>query len=80
MAGSSRRGDEDGPRAPGLDVSEDVVALHGIDLAVRTPQSPERADLAPERRTLDFTFEHGMTRCSVPEVLGHQIIVFEGSP
>jgi hypothetical protein len=64
-------------RAPDLDIIEDVVDLHGVDLAVRTAQAPRRVYLAPERRALDFTFERGVTRCSVPEVRGHQMVVFE---
>jgi hypothetical protein len=64
-------------RAPDLDVIEDVVPLHGVDLAVRTAHAPARVYLAPEQRALDFAFERGVTRCVVPEVRGHQIVVFE---
>jgi hypothetical protein len=63
-------------RAPDLDIIEDIVPLHGLDLAVRTVQKPENVYLAPERKDIEFTFRDGVTRCTVPVLRGHQMVVF----
>jgi hypothetical protein len=65
-------------RAPELDIIEDVVPLHDVELAVRTDQPPAKVYLAPEQQELEFAFDGGTAHCTVPVVRGHQMVVFEG--
>lgn len=64
-------------RASRLDIIEDILPLHDISLAVRTGDKPGRVYLAPQKTDLAFSYGGGVTRCTVPVVRGHQIIVFE---
>ncbi|NPV07229.1 MAG: beta-galactosidase [Anaerolineae bacterium] len=64
-------------RTPDIDIIEDVVPLSNVRLSVRLGGPPRRVYLAPEGR--DLCWEYGEERASVvvPEVRGHQMVVFE---
>lgn len=64
-------------RAPDLDIVEDVIPLVNIDLALRLDRAPARAYLAPQRQPLPLSYRDGYACVAVPEVRGHQIVVFE---
>jgi hypothetical protein len=64
-------------RSPDLDIIEDIVPLHHVDVNVQTVDPPKQVYLAPERHPLDFTVDSGITHCTVPVVRGHQIVVLE---
>ncbi|MDQ3809170.1 MAG: beta-galactosidase, partial [Chloroflexota bacterium] len=70
-------------RAPDLDVLEDVVPLHDVDLVARTRQPSRRVYLAPQGQDLEFAVAaipgtHDQTVSTrVPLVAGHQMVVFE---
>ena len=62
-----------------VDIVEEVIPLFDVELCVKLPGKPARAYLAPSQRELAFTFENGYARVVVPEVRGHQMVVFEAS-
>ncbi len=64
-------------RCEDIDVIEDVIPLYNIQLKVKLPQSPKGVYCAPEQILLDFEFKNGYVDICVPEVNGHQMIVFE---
>jgi len=65
-------------RTPDIDIVEDVIPLVNLKLALRTDQRPRQAYLAPQRQSLKFDFADGYAQVVVPEVRGHQMVVFEG--
>jgi len=64
-------------RAADLDIVEDVIPLRDVALALRTEQVPKQIFLAPQRHILKFDHRQGYAHVIVPEVNGHQMIVFE---
>ena len=56
---------------------EDILPLYGVKLAVRTDAPVKRVYLAPQGDELDFSQKDDMTEVTVPEVLCHQMVVFE---
>ena len=64
-------------RASRIDIVEDVVPLYDVPLAVRSDLAPRRVYLAPQGRDLPFVRDSSYIRCRVPEVRGHQMVVFE---
>jgi hypothetical protein len=60
-----------------IEVIEDLVPLHDIEVALRTPSRPTRVSLAPGGGDLQFTYEDGVARTTVPTVYCHQMVVFE---
>ena len=67
------------PERRGLefDTIEDVIPLHNVALSVRTQQRPNRIYLAPSGENLAFTHSGGYAACTVPRVVGHQMVVLE---
>ncbi|HEX5481235.1 MAG TPA: hypothetical protein VFZ08_01260, partial [Terriglobia bacterium] len=64
-------------RAPDLDVVEDVIPLARVRLALRMEHSPSRVYLAPQKEDLKLSYAEGYAHVIVPEVNGHQMVVFE---
>jgi hypothetical protein len=64
-------------RTPDIDIVEDVIPLVNLKLALRAEQRPERVYLAPQRQGLKFNYSVGYAEVIVPEVRGHQMVVFE---
>ncbi len=64
-------------RAPDLDVVEDVIRLAEVKLALRVDRRPAKAYLAPQRHDLTLDYAQGYAYVVVPEVNGHQMVVFE---
>jgi hypothetical protein len=64
-------------RTPDLDLLEDVIPLHDVDVAVRTGWIPGAAYVAPERAALDVTMNDDYAHVPIPEVRGHAMIVME---
>jgi hypothetical protein len=64
-------------RAPEVDIVEDVIPLHNVNLAARLEQRPRQVYLAPQRRDLPFEWAGGYARTVVPTLEGYQMIVFE---
>jgi hypothetical protein len=64
-------------RAPDLDIVEDVIALTQVKLALQLEHRPARVYLAPQRHELSFEYTRGYAHAVVPQVNGHQMVVFE---
>jgi hypothetical protein len=64
-------------RGKGVEYIEEAYPIKDIYLAVRTGEAPKEVYLAPSRKRLKFEFDGQYTSCLVPEVLIHQMIVFE---
>jgi hypothetical protein len=64
-------------RSPDLDIIEDVIPLVNVNLQFRLESAPKRVYLAPQRQKVAFEYKQGYARVTVPEVRGHQMVVFE---
>ena len=64
-------------RALDLDIIEDVVPLINVQVKVKTAITPSRVYLAPQNEDLEYTFNDSYTACTIPQIKGHQIVVFE---
>ena len=64
-------------RGTDIDVVEDVIPLFNIPLSVKASRRPRQVYLAPGLQTLPWTFDNGYVQCTVPEVIGHAMVVVE---
>jgi hypothetical protein len=64
-----RRGEE-------IDIVEDLLPLHDVRIGVRTAEPVTDVELAPSRAVVGHETIDGVTWVTVPEVAGHQVIVF----
>jgi len=64
-------------RAPNLDLIEDIVPIFDVRLSLRLARRPKRVYLAPSQTPLEFRYAAGRVELSVPEVRGHEMVVFE---
>lgn len=64
-------------RSEAIDIIEDVIPLYSIKLEVKLPVKPVKVYLAPSGKALDYKYEDGYVKVTVPEVRGHEMIVFE---
>lgn len=62
-------------RGQGIEVIEDLVPLHAVEVAVRRAARPSRVSLAPEGGELPFAWEDGRVRFTVPIVHPHAMVV-----
>ena len=53
-------------RGKGLDVVEDVIPLHDVELSVRAGARPSAVLLAPEGQPVAWEYEHGYVRFRLP--------------
>lgn len=60
-----------------IDIVEDVIPLHRVGLSIRLVTAPRQAYLAPQGEPLEFNYSGGRAQVVVPEVRGHQMVVFE---
>ena len=58
-------------------VIEDLVPLRGIALTVRVPQAIRAARLPLDGQELTATLSGGALQVTVPQMQGHQVVVFE---
>lgn len=65
-------------RGKDLDVIEDVLPLHDVQLSVRVAVRPSAVRLVPEDRAVDWTYEDGYVGFAVPKVEGYQIVQIIG--
>ena len=64
-------------RGQAFDTIEDVIPLYNVRLAFKTNEQPKRVYLAPSGEELEFSYESGYVRLTVPEVVGYQVVVAE---
>lgn len=61
-------------RGKGLDVIEDVLPLHDVEISVRAECQPHSVQLVPEMQPVEWAWEDGYVRFRVPRVNGYQIV------
>lgn len=64
-------------RGQGIQVIEDLVPLHNVQVQLRIEQQPARVYLAPQNIDLDYVVENGYLKVTVPQLLCHQMVVVE---
>ncbi len=64
-------------RYDGIDTIEDIIPLYNISLKVKLPKKPDKAYLAPSGKALSVATEGEYTTVVIPEVTGHEMVVFE---
>ncbi len=64
-------------RTPEIDLVEDALPLREILVAVRLASRPTAVRLVPDGGSLEFDWDDGYARFTVPEVRGHQMIAVE---
>jgi hypothetical protein len=60
-----------------VEIIEDVIPLYNVAVQVRMGKKPAKVYTAPEGVPLGYTYEKDYVSCTVPEVRGHQMLVFE---
>ena len=56
---------------------EDVIPLYDIELSVRLNAPPSAVYIAPERRSLNYSWDGDRAAATIPQVHGHVMVVFE---
>jgi len=64
-------------RAQGLDIVEDIVPIFNVRVSLRLSQRPRRVYIAPSQAKLPLDYENGRAEVILPEVRGHEMVVFE---
>ncbi|MGQ9630564.1 MAG: alpha-L-fucosidase [bacterium] len=64
-------------RTKDIDIIEDVVPLANVNVSLKMAKRPGRVYLAPSKSDIPFLYEGGRVNCTVPEVRGHGMVVFE---
>lgn len=62
-------------RGKNVEVIEDLIPLHQVEVSVRRPAAPAAVRLAPDGATLPFTYADGRVTFTVPRLLCHQMVV-----
>lgn len=66
-------------RGQGLDVIEDVLPLHDVEVSIRAERQPQAVELVPERQAVEWTWQDGYVRVRIPRVNGYQIVRLQGA-
>lgn len=64
-------------RGNGIEIIEDIVPVHNINVELKLPKTIKNAYLAPQREALPFTQENGTVSFVVEKVDCHQMVVLE---
>ena len=64
-------------RAQGLDIVEDIVPILSVRVSLRLAKRPRRVYTAPSQAKVPFDYENGRAELVLPEVRGHEMVVFE---
>lgn len=64
-------------RCEEIDIIEDKIPLYNLHFKVKLPGKPLRCYLAPAFEQVDFKYEDGYANFIMPEVCGHQMMIFE---
>jgi len=64
-------------RTAQLDIIEDVVSLHNVEIVVRPDFTPRRVYEAPSGQDLPFVWQDGQARLTLPALVGHTMVVLE---
>ena len=60
-----------------IDIVEEAIPLYQVELKVRMPAEPARVFLAPQEIDIEHRWDGKYAVCRVPEVNGHQMVVFQ---
>ncbi len=60
-----------------INVLEDLTPVYDVKVELRASAAPKRVYLAPQNVDLDYTFENGVIKTTVPVVECHQMVVVE---
>jgi hypothetical protein len=60
-----------------VEVIEDLPPLYDVAVRVHTGTRPARVYLAPQEKDVEFSYENGAVRATVPVVSCHQMVVFD---
>lgn len=66
-------------RGKTLDVIEDVIPLHDVDVSVRAAACPSAVRLVPEGAAVEWEYADGYVKFRVPRVNGYQIVQIVGA-
>lgn len=64
-------------RTKELDIVEDIVPLYRIPLSLAVAKAPKKVYLAPSREAVPFTWTKGRMELTVPEIVGHAMVIVE---
>ncbi len=62
-----------------VDVIEDVLSLHEVEISVRAERQPTVVRLVPEEQSVDWAWEDGYVRFTIPRVDGYQMVQIVGA-
>jgi hypothetical protein len=65
-------------RGQGMDVIEDVLPLHDVTLSVRAARRPEAVLLLPDAQPLEWEWQDGYVRLTLPRVDGYAVVQLVG--
>ncbi len=65
-------------RTPTIDLVDDPIMLRNQRLLLRCQSAPERVTLQPQGQSLPFEHDPDGVHIVVPEINGHQMVVFSG--
>lgn len=74
------RGSSHGPMARPVELIEEVLPLHNINIRLRLPRPIAGARLVPEEEDLPVSQVSGIIEFTVPRVEGHQMVALECRP
>ncbi len=63
-------------RGKGIEVIEDLIPLHNVQVSARRAGKPSKATLAPQGTEVPFTYADGRVTLTVEKVECHQMVVF----
>jgi hypothetical protein len=66
-------------RGQSLDVIEDVLPLHDVTLSVRAVRQPEAVLLLPDAQPVEWQWEDGYVRLTLPCVDGYAVVRLVGA-
>jgi hypothetical protein len=66
-------------RGQSLDVIEDVLPLHDVTLSVRAVRQPEAVLLLPDAQPVEWQWEDGYVRLTLPRVDGYAVVRLVGA-
>jgi len=66
-------------RGRSLDIIEDVLPLHDVEISVRAARRPQEALLVPQNQQLEWSWQDGYARLRVPLVDGYQIVLLKNA-
>ncbi|MBW7460111.1 beta-galactosidase, partial [Paenibacillus sepulcri] len=64
-------------RGDGVEVIEDIIPLHDVEVALNLPEAAKRVYLAPQGTELPFRQNETTIAYTVPRLECHQMVVIE---